>query len=83
MKEVLELIAKELVDHPEQVSVTEDIREDRTIVLNLKVAEEDMGKVIGRGGRVANSIRKVMNMAVTNGSDDTGGEKPRVIVDIG
>lgn len=83
MKEVLELIAKELVDHPGQVSVTEEIKEGHTIVLGLKVAEQDMGKVIGKGGRVANSIRRVMNMAVTESSDDTSGEKTRVIVDIG
>lgn len=61
MKKVLELIAKELVDHPEEVSVSEEIT-DGVAVLNLSVAKGDMGKVIGKGGRIANSIRKVLTL---------------------
>lgn len=76
MKEVLELIAKELVDHPEEVLVTEETRDD-AVVLKLNVAKQDMGKVIGRGGRIANSIRKVLN-AVANHKD-----AGRVIMEIG
>ena len=52
MKELVEVIAKALVDHPEEVSVNEK-NEGRTIVLELHVAEGDMGKVIGKQGRIA------------------------------
>ena len=51
MKELLEVIAKNLVDHPEQVTVTE-VQGERSLVLELKVAPEDMGKVIGKQGRL-------------------------------
>ena len=56
MKELLTYIAQNLVDHPEAVSVTEHAGEDET-VLELRVAPEDMGKVIGRQGRIAKEIR--------------------------
>ena len=52
MKELLEVIAKRLVEHPEQVVVAETNNE-RALILELKVAPEDMGKVIGRQGRIA------------------------------
>ena len=59
MKELLTYIAQNLVDHPEAVSVTEDEGESET-VLELRVAPEDMGKVIGRQGRIAKEIRTLM-----------------------
>ena len=62
MKELVEVIAKALVDHPEEVSVNEK-DEGRTVVLELHVAEGDMGKVIGKQGRIAKSIRAVVKAA--------------------
>ena len=62
MKELLEVIAKKLVDHPEQVTVTE-VQGERSLVLELKVAPEDMGKVIGKQGRIAKAIRTVVKAA--------------------
>ena len=62
MKELVEVIAKALVDHPEEVSVNEK-NEGRTIVLELHVAEGDMGKVIGKQGRIAKAIRSVVKAA--------------------
>ena len=62
MKELIELIAKQLVDVPSQVSVTESEEEGR-VRIELKVAKEDMGRVIGKGGRVANSIRVLLRVA--------------------
>ena len=52
MKEVLEIIAKSLVDYPEQVDVKEINNEDQTVTLELRVAESDMGKVIGKQGKL-------------------------------
>ena len=63
MKQVLETIAKSLVDYPEQVSVTEINNDDETITLELRVAESDMGKVIGKQGRIAKAIRAVVKAA--------------------
>lgn len=60
MKELLELIAKSLVDYPDEVSVIETERDDETLILELKVAQEDMGKVIGKQGRIARAIRSVV-----------------------
>ena len=62
MKELLELIAKNLVENPEDVQVTER-KDGNTLVLELKVAESDMGKVIGKQGRIAKSIRSVIKAA--------------------
>lgn len=62
MKELVEVIAKALVDNPEEVSVNEK-NEGRTIVLELHVAEGDMGKVIGKQGRIAKAIRSVVKAA--------------------
>ena len=59
MKALVEVITKALVDHPEEVVITEK-NEGKAIVIEVKVAESDMGKVIGRQGRVAKSIRTVM-----------------------
>lgn len=58
MKELLLYVAKNLVEHPEQVTVTEI--EGDPVVLELRVAPEDMGKVIGRQGRIAKEIRTVV-----------------------
>ena len=64
MKELVEVIAKSLVDHPDEVEVTEKETE-KAIVVELKVAPEDMGKVIGKQGRIAKSIRTVVKAAAT------------------
>ena len=64
MKEVLELIAKALVEHPEEVSVTE-IKGENSITLELRVADGDMGKVIGKQGKIAKAIRTVVKAAAS------------------
>ena len=74
MKELVVVIAKALVDHPEEVSVNEK-NEGRTIVLELHVAEGDMGKVIGKQGRIAKAIRSVVKAAAAK-------EDKKVVVDI-
>ena len=63
MKELVEIIAKALVDSPEDVLVVQNEEDDGTIVLELRVAKEDMGKVIGKKGRIAKSIRTVVKTA--------------------
>ncbi len=67
MKEIVELIAKALVDKPEEVVLTENIRED-SILIELSVAESDMGKIIGRSGKIAKAIRSIVK-AATSKSD--------------
>ena len=62
MKELVEVIAKALVDSPEEVVVTESEKEDE-IVIELKVAASDVGKVIGKQGRIAKAIRSVVKAA--------------------
>ena len=62
MKELVEVIARALVDHPDQVSVKETERED-AIVVELSVAPTDMGKVIGKSGKIARAIRSVVQAA--------------------
>lgn len=62
MKELVEVVAKALVDHPDEVAVTEKT-EGRTIVVELHVAPSDMGKVIGKQGRIAKAIRTVVKAA--------------------
>jgi predicted RNA-binding protein YlqC (UPF0109 family) len=62
VKDLIESIAKQLVDDPSQVSVSE-IEEGGRVRVELKVAKEDMGRVIGKGGRVANSIRVLLRVA--------------------
>lgn len=74
MKQLVEVIAKSLVDHPDEVVVTETEKED-CIVLELKVEPSDMGKVIGRQGRIAKAIRSVVKAASSKNSK-------KVIVDI-
>ena len=74
MKELVEVIAKALVDCPDEVSVSEK-QEGRTTVLELHVAESDMGKVIGKQGRIAKAIRSVVKAAAAK-------EDKKVVVDI-
>lgn len=62
MKELIGYIAQALVDHPEQVNVTE-VEGNQTTVLELKVAKEDIGKVIGKQGRTARAMRTILNAA--------------------
>ena len=64
MKELVEVIAKSLVDHPEEVTVTKREKE-RTVVYELHVASADMGKVIGKQGRIAKAIRAVVKAAAS------------------
>lgn len=74
MKELVEVIAKALVDYPDEVIVTERKEED-TLILELRVAASDMGKVIGKQGRIAKAIRSVVKAAASK-SDE------KVVVDI-
>ena len=74
MKELVEVIAKALVEHPDQVAVTETERED-SILVELTVAPGDMGKVIGKAGKIAKASRSVVKAA----SLDSG---KKVIVEI-
>lgn len=74
MKELVEVIAKALVDEPDQVVVTEKV-EGRTTVIEVHVAEGDMGKVIGKQGRIAKAIRSVVKAAAAK-------EDKKVVVDI-
>ena len=62
MKTLIEYIAKALVDHPEEVSVTESGGGNR-IRVELSVSKDDMGRIIGKGGKVANSIRTLLRVA--------------------
>ena len=75
MKEVLEIIAKALVDNPDMVNITEVNKEDNSITLELRVAESDMGKVIGKQGRIAKALRTVVKAAASR-------ENKKVSVDI-
>ena len=75
MRELLEFLARSLVAEPDAVGVTEVEEIDGEVVLELEVAEDDLGRVIGRGGRVANALRSVMKAAATR-------EEKRVVVDI-
>ncbi len=63
MKELVEVIAKALVDHPEEVVVTEKNEGRNVIIVELHVASSDMGKVIGKQGRIAKAIRSVVKAA--------------------
>lgn len=74
MKELVEVIAKALVDHPEEVVVTEN-QSEKAIVVELRVAQSDMGKVIGKQGRIAKAIRSVVKAAAAK-------EERKVIVEI-
>ena len=74
MKELLSIIATNLVEFPDKVAIEEESR-DGTLVLRLKVAPEDMGKVIGKQGRIAKAIRTVVKAAAIH-------EEKRVMVEI-
>ena len=74
MKELLAVIAKSLVDDPDSVVITER-EDDRAVVFELHVAENDMGKVIGKQGRIAKCIRTVMKAAASR-------ENKHVVVEI-
>ena len=74
MKELVEVIAKALVDNPEEVVVTESMKGEDTLI-ELKVSPADMGKVIGKQGRIANAIRSVVKAAASK-------EDKKVIVEI-
>lgn len=60
MKEILEVVIKNLVDNKEDVSINEKAKDDKSICFEVKVAKEDMGKVIGKQGKMAKSIRTIM-----------------------
>ena len=64
MKELVEVIAKALVDNPDEVDVTESQKRDDTLI-ELKVAASDMGKVIGKQGRIAKALRSVVTAAAS------------------
>jgi predicted RNA-binding protein YlqC (UPF0109 family) len=74
MKELLEIIAKALVQYPDEVTVNE-VDGEKSIILELRVASEDMGKVIGKQGRIAKAIRTVVKAAAIK-------ENKRVVVEI-
>ncbi len=74
MKDLVKVIAVSLVDHPEEVAVTQKETE-RSIILELTVAPDDMGKVIGKQGRIARAMRTVVKAAASK-------EDKKVIVDI-
>lgn len=74
MKELVELIAKSLVDNPNEVHVNE-IEKEKVIILELQVAKEDTGKVIGKQGRIAKAIRTVVKAAAIK-------EEKKVLVEI-
>jgi predicted RNA-binding protein YlqC (UPF0109 family) len=75
MKDLLEYLARGLVEKPDEVSVNEVHEDDGTIVLELSVAGDDYGNVIGRGGRTASALRTIIKSAAVK-------EKRRVFVDI-
>ena len=75
MRELLEFLARSLVDDPAAVVVEQFDDDDGTVVLELTVGEDDSGKVIGRGGRTANALRTVLKAAAVR-------EERRVVVDI-
>lgn len=76
MKELVEYIAKTLVNNPDAVSVTE-INRRSVVILELRVAPEDMGRVIGKDGRVANAIRSLLRVASGNDEEQDQGRGPR------
>jgi predicted RNA-binding protein YlqC (UPF0109 family) len=75
MRELLEELARRLVDRPDDVSVEMFEEDDGTVVFELAVADDDYGKIIGRGGRTANALRTVIKAAAVR-------ENKRVLIDI-
>lgn len=74
MKELVEYIAKSLVDHPEEVRVTQ-VEGEHSVIIELRVAREEVGKVIGKQGRIANAMRNLLKVAAAK-------EGKRVILEI-
>lgn len=72
MKELIEFIAAKLVDHPEQIVVSQQ-EDEESLTIELRVAQEDLGKVIGKQGRTARAMRTVLAAALT-----TDGKRPRL-----
>jgi len=75
VKDLIEFLARALVDHPDDVSVESFEEDDGTIVYEVRVAEDDVGKVIGRSGRTVNAVRAVVRAAAMR-------EGRRVLVDV-
>ena len=75
MKDLLDYLARQLVDEPDAVAVEQFDEEDGTVVLELSVGDEDYGRVIGKGGRTANALRTVVKAAAVK-------QQCRVLVDI-
>jgi predicted RNA-binding protein YlqC (UPF0109 family) len=75
VKALLEFLARALVDEPDAVSVESFEEDDGTVVLELTVADDDVGKVIGRGGRTINSLRTVVKASAVK-------QERRVLVDV-
>ena len=75
MRELLEFLVRSLVDRPDEVKIEEFEEDDGTVVFELSVADDDYGKVIGRGGRTAQAIRTVVKAAAVK-------DLRRVLVDI-
>jgi predicted RNA-binding protein YlqC (UPF0109 family) len=65
MKELIEFIAKSLVEHPEAVVISEEVAEDGSILVKLAAAQEDMGRIIGKQGRTAKAMRTLLNAKAT------------------
>jgi uncharacterized protein len=75
MRDLLDFLTRSLVENPDAVQVTEVEEIDGEVVLEVEVADDDLGRVIGRGGRIANALRSVMKAAAAR-------EDKRVVVDI-
>jgi predicted RNA-binding protein YlqC (UPF0109 family) len=75
VKELLEYLTKGLVEHPDEVRISEVEEDDGSLVLELSVADDDYGSVIGRGGRTASALRTIIKAAAAK-------DKRRVFVDI-
>ncbi len=75
MRDLLEYLARLLVEEPDRVTVEEFEEDDGTVVLELAVADDDYGRIIGKGGRTANALRTVVKAAAVK-------ENRRVLVDI-
>lgn len=65
MKELIEFIAKSLVEKPEQVVISEELAEDGSTLIKLAAAQEDMGRIIGKQGRTAKAMRTLLNAKAT------------------
>jgi uncharacterized protein len=75
VKDLVEYLARALVDHPDSVSVESYEEDDETLVFELSVAEDDVGKVIGRGGRTVNALRCVLRACAAK-------QEKRVLLDV-